>query len=162
MRCAAMAVLAFGSLIVTNAPEHDTIKMVNPIPVKLMPPGGHVLLLKAKAVGAQIYVCKAKADDPDGFEWVLKPPDADLLRLLCREGIARLFAELAWTWPVTELDPPPPGPTQRRVGRPSFADRIHRHRALVIEFHAGLLFHPAPNMRNAAGLGRRGRAPALH
>jgi hypothetical protein len=90
-----MAVLAFGSLIVTNAPEHDTIKMVNAIPVKLMPPGGHVMLLKAKAVGAQIYVCKAKADDPDRFEWVLKAPDADLFDEGGRR-IGRHFAGPTW------------------------------------------------------------------
>jgi Protein of unknown function (DUF3455) len=28
--------------------------------------------------GAHIYLCKAKADDPDRLEWVHKAPDADL------------------------------------------------------------------------------------
>ena len=36
------------------------------------------MLFKAKAEGAQIYVCKARADDPDRLEWVFKAPDADL------------------------------------------------------------------------------------
>jgi hypothetical protein len=58
-----MTILAFGSLIATNAPPHDTVKGVNTVPAKLMPPEGHVILFRAKAEGAQIYVCKAKADD---------------------------------------------------------------------------------------------------
>src|SRR5262245_48641968 len=41
-------------------------------------------------------------------------------------------------------------------------NRAHRDRSLVVEFHTGQLFHPVPNFRNAAGLGRRGRTPALH
>ena len=95
MRCAAMTALVFGSLIATNGPDDDTIKEVNPIPAKLMPPRGHVMLLKAKAVGAQIYVCKAKADDPDRFEWVLKAPDADLFDEGGRR-IGRHFAGPTW------------------------------------------------------------------
>jgi len=82
-------------LIATNAPDHDTVKELNPIPVELMPPEGHVMLFKAKAVGAQIYVCKAKSDDPDRFEWVLKAPDADLFDEGGRR-IGRHFAGPTW------------------------------------------------------------------
>ena len=72
MKWAAMTILAFGSLIATDALHQDTTKENNPVPVKLMPPEGHVVLFKAMAEGAQIYVCKAKAGDPDRLEWVLK------------------------------------------------------------------------------------------
>jgi hypothetical protein len=90
-----MMALAFGSLIAANAPDHESIKKVTPIPVRLMPPGGHVMLLKARAVGTQIYVCKAKADDPDRFEWVLMAPDADLFDERGRR-IGRRFAGPTW------------------------------------------------------------------
>ena len=72
MKWTAVTILAFGSLIATNALHQDTTKEINPVPVKLMPPEGHVVLFKAMAEGAQIYVCKAKEDDPDRIEWVLK------------------------------------------------------------------------------------------
>ena len=91
----AMTILAFGSLIATNALHPDTTKEIDPIPVKLMPPEGHVVLFKATAEGAQIYVCKAKADDPDRLEWVLKAPDADLFDERGRR-IGRHFAGPTW------------------------------------------------------------------
>jgi hypothetical protein len=95
MKWTAMMILAFGSLAAASDPDHDTVKEVNPVPIKIMPPAGHVRLFKAKAVGAQIYVCKAKADDPDRFEWVLKAPDADLFD----EGGRRIGRHLAGpTW----------------------------------------------------------------
>ena len=91
----AMTILAFGSLIATNAVHQDTAKEINRVPVELMPPEGHVMLFKAMAEGAQIYVCKAKADDPDRLEWVLKGPDADLFD---EQGgrIGRHFAGPTW------------------------------------------------------------------
>ena len=95
MKWAAMTILAFGSLIVTNALHQDTTKEINPIPVKLMSPEGHVMLFKATAEGAQIYVCKAKEDDPDRIEWVLKAPDADLFDERGRR-IGRHFAGPTW------------------------------------------------------------------
>ncbi|HKM55707.1 MAG TPA: DUF3455 domain-containing protein [Isosphaeraceae bacterium] len=91
----AMTILAFGSLIATNALHQDTTKEINAVPVKLMPPEGHVMLFKAMAEGAQIYVCKAKADDPDRLEWVLKAPDADLFDERGRR-IGRHFAGPTW------------------------------------------------------------------
>jgi uncharacterized protein DUF3455 len=95
MKWTAMTILAFGSLIATNAVHQDTAKEINPVPVELMPPEGHVTLFKAMAEGVQIYVCKAKADDPDRLEWVLKAPDADLFD---EQGgrIGRHFAGPTW------------------------------------------------------------------
>jgi hypothetical protein len=95
MKWTAITTLAFGSLIAANAQHHDPVKEVNPVPVKLMPPEGHVMLFKAKAVGAQIYVCKGKADDPNRFEWVLRAPDADLFDEGGRR-IGRHFAGPTW------------------------------------------------------------------
>jgi hypothetical protein len=95
MNWTTMTILAFGSLIATNAFHQDTTKKINPIPVKLMPPEGHVMLFKAKAEGAQIYVCKAKADDPDRLEWVLEAPDADLFDER-GQRIGRHFAGPTW------------------------------------------------------------------
>jgi hypothetical protein len=47
-------------------------------PEALAAPGDQVVLMKASARGAQIYVCKAKADAAATFEWSLKAPEADL------------------------------------------------------------------------------------
>ncbi|MDZ8189172.1 MAG: DUF3455 domain-containing protein [Nostoc sp. ChiSLP02] len=48
------------------------------VPKNLQVPPGQSLLLKASAKGSQIYVCKAKSDNPNSFEWTLKAPDAVL------------------------------------------------------------------------------------
>jgi hypothetical protein len=48
------------------------------IPDKLKVPGNQPLILKAIAKGNQIYTCKAKAGDPNTFEWTLKAPEAQL------------------------------------------------------------------------------------
>jgi hypothetical protein len=95
MKWTSMAILGFGSWIATDSSRPDPVKEVNRVPVKLMPPAGHVMLFKAKAVGAQIYVCKAKADDPDRFGWMLKAPDADLFDEASRK-IGRHTAGPAW------------------------------------------------------------------
>src|SRR4051812_27821110 len=44
------------------------------VPAELVVPEGHVIVLRARAEGVQIYECKAKAGK---FEWTLKP-EADL------------------------------------------------------------------------------------
>jgi hypothetical protein len=95
MKWAALTILAIGTSIVTDATHDDRVQEVNPVPVALMPPKGHVMLFKAEGVGAQIYVCKARADDPDRFEWVLKAPDADLFDEGGRK-IGRHFAGPTW------------------------------------------------------------------
>jgi hypothetical protein len=70
MKWLAMMVLAVGSSIAASAPPRDAGKEVNPVPVKLMPPEGQVMLFKAKGVGAQIYVCKAKrSEDWQALRW---------------------------------------------------------------------------------------------
>jgi hypothetical protein len=95
MKWTAMTILGFGSLIATDGPRHDTVKEVSRVFVESMPPEGHVVLFKARAVGTQIYVCKAQADDPDRFEWSLKAPEADLFDEGGRK-IGRHFAGPTW------------------------------------------------------------------
>jgi hypothetical protein len=48
------------------------------VPENLRVPEGQQLLLHAAARGAQIYVCKAKTDEPLAFAWVLQAPEAEL------------------------------------------------------------------------------------
>jgi hypothetical protein len=95
MNRAVLTILALGSWIAANSPYQDTIKKVSSVPLKLMPPEGHVMLFKATAEGTQIYVCKAEAADPDRFEWVLKAPDANLFDEGGRK-IGRHFAGPTW------------------------------------------------------------------
>lgn len=47
-------------------------------PEALAAPGDEIVLLKAHAVGVQIYVCAPKAGAPTTFEWSLKGPEAEL------------------------------------------------------------------------------------
>ncbi len=48
------------------------------VPDALKPPADQALVLRAKAVGAQVYVCGQGKDDPSKYEWTLKAPDAEL------------------------------------------------------------------------------------
>jgi hypothetical protein len=45
---------------------------------KLKAPQQNVLHFRTLATGVQVYVCKARADSPDVFEWTFKAPVADL------------------------------------------------------------------------------------
>ena len=47
-------------------------------PESLRPPANQVLALKALATGVQIYACSASQDQPAGFEWVFRAPEAEL------------------------------------------------------------------------------------
>jgi hypothetical protein len=48
------------------------------VPPALQPPASVVLMLRARAVGVQIYQCQANKDDPSRFDWVFKAPEAQL------------------------------------------------------------------------------------
>jgi Protein of unknown function (DUF3455) len=50
-----------------------------PVPANLQAPADQQPLFKVLAEGDQIYVCKAKVDQADQFEWTLKAPEAVLL-----------------------------------------------------------------------------------
>ena len=77
MRMHALLVLTVGLLVAADAKD-DASKKGTPVPEKLIPPKGQVVLFKLKAAGVQIYECKAKAGQPGQFEWIFKAPEADL------------------------------------------------------------------------------------
>jgi hypothetical protein len=78
MKLPAVMVLLAGLLVSPASLGDEAAKKGTSVPDKLMPPKGQVVLLKLKAAGLQIYECKAKADQPGQFEWVLKGPEAEL------------------------------------------------------------------------------------
>lgn len=49
-----------------------------PTPGIITVPAGNSVFLVGHATGVQIYVCKAKADDPSKLEWSFTAPEADL------------------------------------------------------------------------------------
>jgi hypothetical protein len=55
----------------------------NTIPAALQVPSGQTFLSKVKAEGDQIYICTANVANQNQLEWVLKAPEAKLLK----EGI---------------------------------------------------------------------------
>jgi hypothetical protein len=55
-----------------------TVSTPDKVPDRLKVPANQSLVLKTSAKGFQIYVCKAKADNPRQFEWSLKAPEAQL------------------------------------------------------------------------------------
>ena len=62
-----------------NSQAQTTSTTTSPeVPKNLQVPPDQSLLLKASAKGSQIYVCKAKSDNLNSFEWKLKGPDAVL------------------------------------------------------------------------------------
>lgn len=48
------------------------------VPAALRPPPGQSVFLEALATGVQIYECAVKPDDPSGFAWTFKAPEATL------------------------------------------------------------------------------------
>ncbi len=57
----------------------QTAPRISPkIPNNLQVPSNQNLILKAAASGSQIYICKAKVDNPNTFKWTLKAPEAVL------------------------------------------------------------------------------------
>jgi hypothetical protein len=61
----------------TGGTKAQTTSTTSPdVPKNLQVPPDQSLLFKAAAKGSQIYVCKAKPDNLNSFEWTLKAPDA--------------------------------------------------------------------------------------
>ena len=48
------------------------------VPDQLKPPANELLEMIVSAKGVQIYECRAKQDQPDGYEWTFVAPEADL------------------------------------------------------------------------------------
>ncbi|MBF2075169.1 MAG: DUF3455 domain-containing protein [Synechococcales cyanobacterium C42_A2020_086] len=56
----------------------STLAQTDSLPSEIQAPADQQLLLTARAEGDQIYICQAKADAPNQFEWTLKAPEAVL------------------------------------------------------------------------------------
>jgi hypothetical protein len=65
------------------------------VPDNLKVPDGQTISLKGLAKGVQIYVCKAKAEDPGRFEWSFKAPEANLTNERGKK-IAKHYAGPTW------------------------------------------------------------------
>jgi hypothetical protein len=70
--CSLFSVLACATSSATNAPAAAS-KVPAALEVEGQKPG-----LEARAVGVQIYECKATRDDPSRFDWSLVAPEATL------------------------------------------------------------------------------------
>jgi hypothetical protein len=88
LACLVLAAIAVAPAVGAQA---DSIA----VPDALRVPGGNVLLFKTFATGAQIYVCAAKADDPETFAWTFTAPDAELWND-AGEKVGSHFAGPSW------------------------------------------------------------------
>ncbi|HZO28411.1 MAG TPA: DUF3455 domain-containing protein [Chloroflexota bacterium] len=82
-------------LALTAAPVAWAQSGPTPFPENLRSPQHNVLQLKSYASGVQVYACKAKADDPNMFEWTFKEPIAELWNER-GEMIGKHFAGPTW------------------------------------------------------------------
>ena len=68
----ALRVLVAALFLVPLTASPSALEQPEWIPEKLRVPPGHELLLRASAVGAQIYDCRATKNG--GFEWIFRAP----------------------------------------------------------------------------------------
>jgi hypothetical protein len=71
------------------------------VPAPLEAPAGASLMLRYRAVGTQIYTCKALEGAATGFAWSFKAPQADLLDDTCAK-VGTHFAGPTWKANVDE------------------------------------------------------------
>jgi hypothetical protein len=88
-----IAIAAFG--LVLAACTGKQVAPEAPYPAALEVPAGQTLTFKAQAKGAQVYICKAAADDATRFSWQLEGPDATLYDD-AGNPIGRHFAGPTW------------------------------------------------------------------
>ena len=90
-----IAPLAVAALALTTA----TVAWAQPprpaVPDVLKVPAQNVLLFETVATGVQVYVCKAKADNPEAFGWTFKAPVADLMNE-AGEHVGKHYAGPTW------------------------------------------------------------------
>jgi hypothetical protein len=86
------ALLLMAGCATTSSPPATATRSV---PISLQVPASEVLLLQGRAVGVQIYECRASKDDPSKFDWVFMAPEAQLYD---RSGklIIKHFAGPTW------------------------------------------------------------------
>jgi uncharacterized protein DUF3455 len=73
MRLSLLALLAFAAGCASPGRTRAPV-----VPAALRVPTPSVLIVRGRAVGAQIYVCQASAADPSHFDWTFKAPEAQL------------------------------------------------------------------------------------
>lgn len=83
-------------------------------PAALRVPQGQSVFLEALATGVQIYECAAKSDEPSGFAWTFKAPEATLTDRAGR-SIGKHYAGPTWesadgSTVVAEVSSRDPGP----------------------------------------------------
>ena len=66
-----------------------------PVPDNLRVPATEALALETRAIGVQIYECKAAKDDPRRYEWSLKAPEAELFDTTGKK-IGKHYAGPTW------------------------------------------------------------------
>jgi hypothetical protein len=81
--------------VMTMALASSVPASAHPVPEKLRAPVNNVLLFTARAVGVQIYVCKAQAASPNVFAWTFKAPEATLYNER-GDKISRHYAGPTW------------------------------------------------------------------
>ena len=70
---ASLAVLALATVLVAAAQAGP-----HSLPANLAVPDQNVRKLRAFASGVQVYVCQARTEDPNTYEWTFKAPIAEL------------------------------------------------------------------------------------
>src|SRR5688572_18979811 len=65
------------------------------LPINLEAPPANVQLFKTTATGVQVYVCKARPEAPNTFEWTFKAPAAELWNER-GEKVGRHYAGPTW------------------------------------------------------------------
>jgi hypothetical protein len=90
-----LLVMALLGGLAATVSAQDVPGTIEDIPANLAPPADSVLIYELGARGVQIYACEANADDPAGFAWTFKAPEAELLN---RSGqvVGRHFAGPTW------------------------------------------------------------------
>jgi hypothetical protein len=92
--CAALLILVAGCTTTTSPPMRAAPPPAA-VPASLQVPATQVLLLRAPAVGVQIYECQVSPEDSKKYDWVFKAPDAQLFNA-SGKAIIKHFAGPTW------------------------------------------------------------------
>ena len=87
-----MLVLALAFVLADAGAAQADVSM---LPANLTPPSSSVQLFTVHAAGVQLYVCKARADDPQNFAWTFTAPQATLMNA-AGEQIGTHYAGPSW------------------------------------------------------------------
>ncbi len=82
-------------LLALGLARHADAQPLPGIPQKLQAPPGQILVVTARAQGAQVYICSADKADATQWHWTLTGPEADLFGAK-GEKIGTHFAGPTW------------------------------------------------------------------